>query len=65
MIEDGVNGLLFEKENAQSLAEKIIEMANNKDRRNTMSLNARRTYEERFMIEHYVKNVTSFLETLS
>lgn len=65
MIENGVNGLLFEKENAQSLAEKIIELANKPDDRTMMSANARTSFENKFTIEHYTKNVISFLETLA
>lgn len=64
MVEDGVDGLLFEKENPASLAEKVIELAGNEDLRNRMGQNARNKYESNFTIENYVQNVTAFLGTL-
>jgi glycosyltransferase involved in cell wall biosynthesis len=65
MVEDGVNGLLFEKENPASLAEKAVELANSPALRNKIGQNARNKFENSFTIESYVKNVTSFLDTVS
>ncbi|MBC7586801.1 MAG: glycosyltransferase family 4 protein, partial [Chitinophagaceae bacterium] len=64
MVQDGYNGLLFEKENPASLAKKIVELANNPDKRMAMALNARKTFESGFTIENYVNNVIHFLDGL-
>jgi glycosyltransferase involved in cell wall biosynthesis len=64
MIEDNVNGLLFEKENAADLAAKIIFLANNKDLHDAMGIAARKNFEQKFTIPRYVANVTTMLECL-
>lgn len=48
VIEDGVNGLIFPKRNPQKLYETIIELKQNKDRYDKMSVNSRRIYSKKF-----------------
>jgi len=56
LIEDGVDGLLFEPKNAADLAAKIKELANEPDILRQMSSKARRKAEEQFGFgNHYPK----------
>jgi len=64
MVTDGYNGMLFEKENPHSLAEKIITLASNNILRNTLAQQARLSYEQQFTIPHYVDHVTKWMEQL-
>lgn len=51
MVIHGYNGLLFENENAEDLSKKMIQLLKNKEQRNSLSLHARKTFEEKFSID--------------
>lgn len=48
LIEDDVNGMLVEKDDWESAAEKVVELANDEDKRKEMVANGLRTVKERF-----------------
>ena len=64
MITDGYNGLLFEKENPQDLARKLLTLAANTTLRNQLAQQARQSYEEKFTIQRHVQQVINMLEQL-
>jgi glycosyltransferase involved in cell wall biosynthesis len=64
MLTDGVNGFLCECENQNDWMKKIEYLIRERKCRNTMAVNARRQYEEKFTMERHVNNVSNFLETL-
>ncbi|HEX8022980.1 glycosyltransferase family 4 protein [Mucilaginibacter sp.] len=68
IITDKYNGLFAEPGDAQSLADKIIQLVNNGDLREQMGLNARKTVEDKFTggqladnsLAYYNKIITDF-----
>lgn len=48
LIEDGVNGLLVEMDDWQGAAEKVVELLNDKEKRDRMISNGLKTVKERF-----------------
>ena len=48
LIEDGANGMLVEKDDWESAAVKVVELANDEDKRKEMVANGIRTVKERF-----------------
>ena len=48
IVQDGVNGLIFEQKNSKMLAEKIIYLLNNPDKMQEMGKNGRKFVEENF-----------------
>jgi glycosyltransferase involved in cell wall biosynthesis len=68
IITDNYNGLFAETGNAQSLADKIIQLVNNEDLRKQMGLNALKTVEDKFTgdqlatnsLAYYNKIITDF-----
>ena len=51
IVQDGYNGLLVPKKNAQLLAESILELIKNDSLRNTMGKNGVKLFKENFTIE--------------
>jgi glycosyltransferase involved in cell wall biosynthesis len=60
IITDNCNGLFAETGYAQSLADKIIQLVNNRDLRKQMGLNARKTVEDKFTGEHLADNSLAY-----
>ena len=61
MIVDGYNGLLFENENSDDLADKIIMLLKNGEKRDLLSKNARQTFENRFSVENHGERFEAML----
>lgn len=51
MIEDGKNGLLFEKENTANLADKLITLLGDKEARSRFAENARAVFLEKYCVD--------------
>lgn len=51
IVEDGYNGLLFENENVNMLAEKMKCLLDDEGKRNEMSVNARKTFEKKYCMD--------------
>ena len=64
LIEDGVNGLLVEKDDWESAAEKVVELANDEDKRKEMVANGLRTVKERFDARRVAKECEELYEGL-
>lgn len=61
---DGETGLLFEKGDADALAEKIAFLLENPERRRSLGLAARQRAETLFSRDRYVKQVQSYIDDL-
>ncbi len=57
LVEDGVNGLLFETKNAEQLAEKMLYLIENKDAYNTLCEGAYKLYNEKYTAQIYARNI--------
>ena len=64
LIEDGVNGMLVEKDDWESAAEKVVELANDEDKRKEMVANGLRTVKERFDARRVAKECEELYEGL-
>lgn len=64
LIEDGVNGMLVEKDDWKSAAVKVVELANDKDKRKEMVANGLRTVKERFDAQRVSKECEELYEGL-
>lgn len=64
IIEDGVNGLIVERRNSYSLADKIEMLLNDKERRVKMSKEAERTFFEKFTLAIFEKRMCEILNQL-
>lgn len=65
IIEDGINGFLFEPGNAKDLAEKIYYLYCNPDLSNNIGEKAKKTVEEKFSYAEYIKkNENLYLELI-
>lgn len=62
VVENGVNGLLVEKNNPISLAEAIIKLIDNTSLRIQMGQNGRKKFEERFTEEQFEKTMIDCLK---
>lgn len=62
MIADGVNGLLFEPDDSDDLAEKLVSLLRNPALRCDLTQAARRTIEESFTLSGMTDKVEAFLE---
>ncbi len=62
MIIPGYNGWLFERENENDLAEKMIAMLSNREQRNVMSANARKIFEEKYCTDTLRKRFETLIE---
>ncbi len=62
IIDDGGNGRLFETGNADALADTLAQLAGDRDLLNRMSIEARRTYEQRYTLDGFVGQ---FMEILN
>ncbi|MBS1626538.1 MAG: glycosyltransferase family 4 protein [Bacteroidetes bacterium] len=62
MIIDGHNGLLFEKENVDDLANKLKQMFSNKPERDKMAVNAKQIFEEKYRTETVKNRIEILLE---
>lgn len=57
-----VNGLLFENENAEALADEIAWCITHCDRLSVMGLEARKLYEELFSVEAFESSLSQLME---
>ena len=64
IVKDGVNGLICEKKEAQSLASKIERMISSQELRNKMGKYGKKMYEEQFTLEVFEKRICNVLEEL-
>lgn len=62
MIIPGFNGLLFESESADDLSKKILQLLKNKDERDLMGSNARKTFEEKYIVNILRERFEQLLE---
>ncbi len=65
MIENERDGYLVEKENIEALAIAIAKLTNDIVRRDLFSVQAKKTFEEKFTMERHVENVEKFLDGLN
>lgn len=63
-ISDGVDGLVFEKENVSELKEKIIWCVRNRDKLKSMGEKAYRIYEDIFSTEAFEHNLLMYVEEM-
>ncbi len=61
MVEDGVNGYIVPKNDAQAVADKIAHLLDKPGLRSEMSYNARERFEERFTLRKFEKNFVNAL----
>ena len=64
IIENKTNGYLVDYKNTDQVAEKILLLAKEHDRRNAMGEKARQTVLERFTIQHMVDRYKNFYEEM-
>ena len=64
IIQDGMNGLLFETKNVQSLSEKIMIMIESKDLRDTFIKNGISFVKEKFDYDRHFSNLEDFIRVL-
>lgn len=62
MIKPGYNGLLFENGNAEELSQRMIQLIANEEKRNNMSWNARKTFEEKYCIDNLLSKFEALIE---
>lgn len=62
IIQPGFNGLLFESDNAQELAEKMMQLFNDEILRDQMSVNARSSFEARYSIHRHRERFEALVE---
>ena len=62
IIIPGYNGLLFENENSEDLAQKMIELLCKKEGRDLMSVNARKTFEEKYSMDKHAARFEKLIE---
>ena len=61
-IRDGVTGYLFRQGDAEALAQRIVELATNPDRRTTMGRAARAFVEQYFSEERYAAGIVAVID---
>lgn len=64
VIRDGETGLLFAPGDAASLAQRIVDLAMNAERRIAMGRAGRGCVEEHFNEEHYAAKITAVIDEL-
>lgn len=64
IVVDGYNGCLVPPRNPELLAERMIELLSDEDRRRTMAENSLKRVREKFSIEHKVEVFSRFFEDL-
>ena len=64
IVKDGVNGLICEKKDAQSLASKTERMICDKELRNRMGECGNKMYNDKFTLEEFEKRICNVLEEL-
>ena len=62
IVEDGYNGLLFENENINMLAEKMKGLLEDEEKRNEMSVNARSSFEKKYCMDDLAERFEFMLE---
>jgi len=60
-LENGRNALVFAKEDAQGLAERLMRLADDPALARALALEGRRTVEERFTLDRYVRELEAWL----
>ena len=63
-IEDGKNGFVFQSENADELAEKIMYIVDNFENLDSVRLSGRKLYEKYFTPEVFEKNILRIMENI-
>ena len=64
VIEDGVNGLLFESENSVDLSRKIVEIIEGFELRNFLKMNAKQSINSKYTENSYINRVKVMVESL-
>lgn len=64
LIDDGVNGMLVEKDDWHEAARRIVELANDEDKRNEIVANETRTLNERFDARRVAKECEALFRSL-
>jgi glycosyltransferase involved in cell wall biosynthesis len=62
IIEDGINGFLFEPENVNDLADKMAVLLSNKVLRDEMGINSSKIVQDRLSSKHYITNFFKMFE---
>jgi glycosyltransferase involved in cell wall biosynthesis len=63
-IDNGVNGLLFEPQNAKDMAEKIMLLINDSDMAQNLGRNARKSVERSWNWEYHAKAVENIIKSM-
>lgn len=64
MIEDGENGFLVPRENAEALADKLELLINNKKLRKKMGERGRKRYEKKYTVQAFEERLANILERI-
>ena len=65
LVEEGINGMLFETKNSDMLAEKMLEIIENKELYETLSKGAKKLYDEKYTARINAENVEKvYLQTI-
>jgi len=64
-VVDGVTGILFPRGDAKAVADGILTLLNNEDRRSAMGVAGRQRAEEHFPLEQWVDNTISLYEKIA
>lgn len=62
LVENGINGLLYETMNSRDLEEKLAQLMDHPDLLQNIRHNARRVYEEKFTGEIFARNIEAVYE---
>jgi glycosyltransferase involved in cell wall biosynthesis len=64
IIEDGISGKLVPVGNISAMAEAIVELANDPQRRQSFSINGRKQFEEKFNLEKQANKLAAVYNSL-
>ncbi|HEX6848051.1 MAG TPA: glycosyltransferase family 4 protein [Chitinophagaceae bacterium] len=64
MIEDGFTGFLVAPKNKEQLADRILQLLQNEQMRNTMSANTKLIFEEKYTLEKFEKNIVMTIKEI-
>lgn len=63
LIDHNKNGVLVPVKNSVELRKELVDLINNKDKRNKLAINSVKRYETEFSFNEYQKNIISFFES--
>ncbi len=63
LIQDNINGILFEKQNAKQLSEKILTLINDPEKRNMLANNAYGSFTQEYSMEVYIKKLNEIYQS--